>query len=180
MKKIIIVCIIMFIQIVGHAQFSKQTNDQFLKFMVAYADNYSSISFGSYDSLFETYAMRGYIPDVVLVLKRKNNTTDKYITGIIGLPEDYSTEQYLQKFDEWAKNISQLKLNGAGLVEEKDNRYEKGKNDMYIKGKKWKFDNSSGNIAKEYKSFSIRLELLDLMQGGWMLEFIIGNENLKN
>lgn len=180
MKKIKLICIMMCLHMVGHAQFTKQISNQFFDFMLAYPDNFSSLAIGPYDSLFENYAMKGNMPNVTLDLKRKNNIAGKYIIGIIKLPEIYSFEQFRQKFDEWSKNFSMLNFNGAKLVEEKDDRYEKDYNSMYVKGKKWKIDNSLGNIAAAYKTFSIRLEFLDLMEGGLMLEFIIGNENLKN
>lgn len=165
------------IAITTKAQPDKKLNEAFMKIMIAYPDNFVSISTGNYDSLLEKYRSSVSIEGALYInIHRENNETRRFVEAVIDIPDEYTTEQYKKVFADWASKIEKLDLNGAKLKELKDDRYND--KDWYVLGKAWQFDNSRNNIAPNYSTFTIRLELLDLDMGGWQLELIVGHQDI--
>ena len=160
-----------------NAQPGKVLNSQFMKIMLAFPKNFTTISKGNYDSLWETYESNVMIEGTYgMHVVRKHKTTNRYLRSYINIDDDASLADFKKNFSDWVKKIEALDFNGAKLKDIQDTRYSKNTN-WYIMGKAWQIDNSAGNIAPEYRGFTIRLELLNLDEGGWQMELIIGDLN---
>lgn len=160
------------------AQTTERIRDPFMKLMLAYPGNFVSVSKGAYDSLWSKYESIVYIPGTYgNQIRRKHRNTERYFEASVDIPDSYSGEQYEMVFNKWTAAISGLSFNGATLREISDPRYSE-KNSWFIRAKAWQLDRSKFELSPDYVEFTIRLELLNLDEGGWHLGILVGHRKI--
>ena len=176
-KMLTLFCILSLQYNKSDAQGDQQLNEQFLKIMVAFPGKFESIKggpVGTYDNNKRHWAKWNITGVKYCTIETEENASAPAFIGSIDTNEDQPMEEMKQRYNRWAGKIDALILNGAKVVNYPTNAYTtEDRYDMYTVGKAWRLDNSKNNIAPEYQNFTIRLELLDLDQGGWLLQLKI-------
>lgn len=161
-----------------NAQFSPEVKEQFKKIMLAFPDGFTSIK-GAQVSPFEKtlFYSKLLIPGAKYsnIIMNEVSGKLKFDATIMANEED-EFKVFEKVYDQWKANIDKLDINGAKLVDYPTDKYGPNGSDMYAKGKAWRLDGSSIGLDPKYKEFTIRLELLDLDEGGFMVKLLIAGE----
>jgi hypothetical protein len=87
--------------------------------------------------------------------------------------EEMSSDSFKKLLEKWKARIAAADFNGVPLVPYKNDKYSKDPHDMYWLGEAWRLKTDGYSIDPRYLSMTIRLELLDLDQGGLMLRLLV-------
>lgn len=160
------------------AQFSNEVKDQFKKIMLAFPDGFTSIKGAQvtkYDEnmFYSKQIITGAEHNVII----KNEVSGKLeFDATLLANDDDNFKVFETLFDKWKDNIDKLDFNGAKLIDYPSDKYGTKDSDMYAKGNAWRLDGGTIGLDPKYKDFTIRLELLDLDQGGFMVKLLVTGE----
>ncbi|MBX2939764.1 MAG: hypothetical protein KF880_06780 [Ferruginibacter sp.] len=166
----------LFAPLAVEAQNKETLNGQFMEILLSFPSKFSTINDGT-----GKYSLKGHYRSKVQIdgtvrsaLKEDIFTGKLEFVSIILSDENKDLKEFENAFNTWKKIIAALDLNGAKLVPYVSDRHKD--NDMYIQTAAWRLDNSKNNIESKYSTFTIWLQLLDLDQGGYMVEIVVSDE----
>ena len=113
------------------------------------------------------------IPGTQYCALEKNDKTGKFeYVATINTNDEWPAKKYEEVYQQWKKLLDELDFNGAPLKEISTNKYSKPM-DIYYKGTAWRLSTNDIAIDPKFASFTVRLEFLDLDQGGLMLQVLV-------
>lgn len=156
------------------AQSDTSFNAQFTKVLTAFPGRFSSIK-GAPQGLngasqYSKICFRGV--KYCLVEKNSETNRDEFVSTIES-KESLDAAAYEKLLEAWKAKISAFTFNGVPMVRYTSDKYSKDDDDMYWKGEAWRLSTHGFSIDKQYLACTIRLELLDLEQGGLMLRLLV-------
>ncbi|MBK9382314.1 MAG: hypothetical protein IPN39_13440 [Chitinophagaceae bacterium] len=159
------------------AQASKELNDQFLKILESFPSGFETLKNGvpKYDIKNNSFYSKVNISGTKYCFLEKDYRTGKleYLANIES-DEELPMSVFDKLYTEWKAKIASLDFNGVPLVPYTNTKYKNGgEYEMYVKGDAWRLKTEGLSIDKKYFNFTIRLEYLDLDQGGLMVRILI-------
>jgi hypothetical protein len=157
------------------AQVTKEVNDQFLKIMEAFVSGFSTIKGQQIVARFDSTWVRSKICITGAKdcsLKTNYETGAVEFTATLQNDDELSESDFAKTYAEWKKKIASLKFNSVPLIPYDSDKYN---NSMYVKGYAWRLKTEGLSIDERYYNFTIRLEYMDLDQGGLLVKILITN-----
>ena len=160
-----------------NAQLTDRQKDQFFQVMKAFPSRFETIKNASGKLYGDSYTSKICIDNAsTCYIEKSNLTGNQQFVAVLLSSDKFKLDTFKAKFAEWKKKIDQLDLGGALLTDYPNTRYQINPYDMYLEGKAWRIEQVKQAIDEPYKSFTIRLELLDLDQGGFMVQVVMGED----
>ncbi len=159
------------------AQASKEMNDQFLKILEAFPSGFATLKNGVPEYAIKNnsfYSKVNISGTKYCKLEKENRTGKLEFNATIKSDDDLPSSVFDKIYAEWKAKIASLDFNGVPLVPYKNTKYDNGgEYEMYVKGDAWRLKTEGLSIDKKYFNFTIRLEYLDLDQGGLLVRILI-------
>ena len=150
------------------AQASKELNDQFLKILEAFPSGFETLKNNKF------YSKVNISGTKYCFLEKDYKSGKLEFLANIESDEELPMSVFDKLYTEWKAKIATLDFNGVPLVPYTNTKYKNGgEYEMYVKGDAWRLKTEGLSIDKKYFNFTIRLEYLDLEQGGLMVRILI-------
>jgi hypothetical protein len=157
-----------------YAQADTSFRNQLVKVLSAYPERFASLKGSRMGFDTADYYSKICFKGVKYCLVDKDYETGKTeFEATIQASEEMPAESFKKLLESWKARIAAADFNGVPFVPYKNDKYSKDPNDMYWMGEAWRLKTDGYSIDSRYLGMTIRLELLDLDQGGFMLRLLV-------